>query len=60
MKMLQTALKNSPDQVGDDVIKERMMTAKDDGFKGLDSLIDSLLTNYPLDQIYKVYHQNFG
>ena len=60
MKTLQAALRNSPTQAGDDDIKERMTGLSNGDFKALDSLIDTLLSSYPLDQIYKVYHQNFS
>lgn len=60
MKTLQTALRNSPIQAGDDDIRTRLTDLSEGDFKSLDSLINSLMTTYPLSQIYKVYHQNFG
>ena len=60
MKTLQTALRNSPNQAGDDDIKTRLTNLSEGDFKSLDSLISNLMTTYPLSQIYKVYHQNFS
>lgn len=56
---LQSALRGSPCQAGDDVIKAALTSLPAKNYKMLDIAIDKLMTTYPLDQIYKVYHQNF-
>ena len=59
MITLYETLQTSPAQQGDDIIKAQLDTRAADDFIALDVIIKDLRNNYPLDQIYKVYHQNF-
>ena len=59
MITLYETLQSTPAQQGDDIIKAQLATPAADDFKALDMIINDLRNNYPLDQIYKVYHQNF-
>ena len=52
-------LQATPAEQGDDLIKEQLATHAANDFKALDVIIDDLRNSYPLQQIYKVYHQNF-
>lgn len=59
MITLYETLQTLPAQQGDDIIKAQLDTRVADDFIELDAIIKDLRNKYPLDQIYKVYHQNF-
>lgn len=59
MVTLYEVILQSPAQLGDDIIKAQLSSSKPDDFKALDTIINNLRNSYSLDQIYKVYHQNF-
>lgn len=56
---LQSKLRSSPSQVGDDAIKAVLTSLPARNYEMLDLTINELMTTYSLEQIYKVYHQNF-
>lgn len=60
MKTLHSCFRAAPKQDGDKAIRTALMNAPAGNFKALDNAIDNLLSNYPLDQIYKVYYKTFG
>ena len=56
---LESRLRGSKAQAGDDNIKEALARLSGEDFKMLDIIISNLMATYPLEQIYKVYYQNF-